>query len=212
MKRSWILRTSVVATGVFCALSLLAAGARAATPSKSATESIRSANDRLRELLAQEAANPAQKDRIHRQVMAEVRDLLDIDFLTQRALADHWATMTPKQRTEIQGTLRSIVEKNYLSQLRGNLDYKVDYAGEEKKGDDVRVRTIIRVEKNGRPSKMSVDYDLRPEGGGWRVFDVVTEEVSILKNYRAQFNRIIAKEGVDGLITRMKSKLAKGGD
>ncbi len=195
-----------------CGALLFLGSARAAAPARSATDSIRAANDRLRELLGQETQAPAQKQRIEGQIMREVRELLDIDFLTQRALVDHWDKMTPKQRSEIQGALRAIVEKNYLSELRGNLDYKMDYADEEAKGADVLVRTVIHAHKNGRPSKLSVDYELKPDGERWRVFDVITEEVSILQNYRAQFNRIIAKEGVDGLIARMKSKVPKGAE
>jgi phospholipid transport system substrate-binding protein len=54
-----------------------------------------------------------------------------------------------------------------------------------------------------------VDYKLVAQGDEWRVYDVITEDVSILDNYRSQFNRIIAKEGVPGLIARMKAKIDK---
>ncbi|MGC4123028.1 MAG: ABC transporter substrate-binding protein [Myxococcales bacterium] len=137
--------------------------------------------------------------------------LLDIALLAERALSAHWEKMTPKQRTDVVATLKEIIEKTYLSQLRGNLDYKIDYLGEEPAKDgNVKVKTAIKTEKNGRPTKILVDYTLRPEGSSWRVFDVITEEVSILSNYRNQFNRIIAKDGVDGLIAKMKAKLEKG--
>jgi len=74
----------------------------------------------------------------------------------------------------------------------------------------VLVRTVIRAERHGRPATISVNYRLRPEGEQWRIYDVITEDVSVLQNYRAQFNRIIAKDGVEGLITRMRNRLEKG--
>ncbi|MBI5546223.1 MAG: ABC transporter substrate-binding protein [Deltaproteobacteria bacterium] len=189
---------------------LLWGSAASAAPKQDPTEAIRGANDRLRELLAQKTDDQASRDRINAQITRELRQLLDIGFLAERALADHWEKMTPKQRSELQSTLQAIVEKNYLSQLRGNLEYKVDYVGEVTQSDAVLVKTLIRAQRRGRPARISVNYRLRAEGDHWRIFDVITEDVSILQNYRAQFNRIIAKDGVDGLIARMKAKLEKG--
>ncbi|MGC4117940.1 MAG: ABC transporter substrate-binding protein [Myxococcales bacterium] len=181
-----------------------------AAPEESATAAIRRGNDRLRELLGQKADTEAEREKIARQINLELRGLFDIDFLAQRALVDHWAKMTPRQRTEVQSALRAIIERNYLSQLRGNLNYRTEYRGQQQQGEDVLVRTLIHAEKGGRPTRISVDYRLRIEGNDWRVYDVITEEVSVLQNYRTQFNRIVAKEGVDGLIARMHARLQKG--
>lgn len=183
----------------------LALGASAwAAPKGTGTEAIRGGNDKLRELLAKNAdANTKEMGR-------ELKDLFDIPFLAQRALADHWEKMTAQQRTDLSTTLQAIIEKNYLSQLKGNLDYRIEYVAEDPKGEDVLVKTLIHAQNKGRPSKISVDYRLRPEGDHWRVYDVITEEVSILQNYRQQFNKIIAKDGVDGLLAKMKTKLEKG--
>jgi len=179
----------------------------AAAPSQSPTEAIRHANDRLRQLLAKKADTQAAREKIDKQINAELHTILDIPFLTRLALADHWEKMTPKQRNEVTSTLQAIVDRNYLNQLRGNLDYKIDYVGEEANGEDRIVKTFIRSQKNGRTSKVAVNYTLRPEGDHWRIFDITTEEVSILRNYRDQFNRVINKDGVDGLIAKMKNKL-----
>jgi phospholipid transport system substrate-binding protein len=188
----------------------LAAGPAGAAPAESATEAIRRGNDRLRELLAQRADTLQERERVARQINRELGGLFDIDLLAQRALVDHWAKMTPKQRREVQASLRAIIERNYLSQLRGHLNYRTEYPGEKRLGRDVLVRTVILAERSGRPARISVDYRVRSEGDRWRIYDVVTEGVSVLQNYRAQFNRIIAKEGVDGLIGRMHARLRKG--
>jgi len=195
----------------FTLLALVAmVGVAFAAPKKSATDAMKDANARLRTILAKQPPNAPPSKEAAEQVTHELRDLFDIGLLAQRALVDHWDKMTPGERDEIVTTLRQIVEKNYVSQLRSNLDYKIDYTGEEKKGEEVLVKTVIRGKKNGRPAKVKVDYRLVAVGDSWRVYDVVTEDVSILDNYRSQFNRIIAKDGVKGLIGRMKAKLEKG--
>ena len=199
-----------VLLSVLVLVSLVISGLVAhAAPKKSATDAMRDANTRLRALIAKQAPDQPPTPELAKQITGELRDLFDIGLLTQRALVDHWDKMAPAQREELVTTLREIVEKNYLSQLRSNLEYKIDYGTEEKQGDSVLVHTIIRGKKNGRPTKIKVDYKLVTVGDQWRVYDVITEDVSILDNYRSQFNRIIAKEGVPGLLSRMKAKLDK---
>jgi phospholipid transport system substrate-binding protein len=165
------------------------------------TEVIQKANTRLRELLTSKA--PASK------VTAELRGLFDIGDLTKRALVDHWDKLTPAQRSGMQDTMRAIVEKNYIKQLRSNLEYEIKYVGEEKQGDDLRVKTVIQAQRKGRPLEIPVEYLLRAEDNTWRAYDVITDEVSLVDNYRSQFNRIIGKEGIAGLQKRMKDKLEK---
>ena len=184
--------------------------AHAAAPS-SASDAIRAANTRVRQLLAQADSGGADK-KVASRMTTELRGLFDIGDLAKRALVDHWTKMTPAQRTELVDTLRDIVERNYISQLKSNLEYEIQYVGEEKQGTDVVVRTMIKAKRNGRPIEIPVDYVLHEEGGAWRAYDVITDEVSLLKNYRSQFNRIIAKEGATGLIRRMKERLDRNED
>jgi phospholipid transport system substrate-binding protein len=95
--------------------------------------------------------------------------------------------------------------------MRSNLSYEVSYLKEEEKDDSRWVSTEIHLERNGRPETMSVDYALRKEGDSWRAFDLITDGVGLVENYRAQFNKIIAKEGFSGLIERMRKKRAQNG-
>jgi phospholipid transport system substrate-binding protein len=177
-------------------------GASALGARPSPTDTIRDANTTVRTLLKQPGTDA--------KVTHELRDLFDIGDLAKRALVDHWKDMSEKQRNDLVETLRQVVEKNYVAQLRSNLDYEIVYVGEEPHGEDVVVKTVIKAQKKGRPVEIPVDYTLRADGDHWRAYDVITDEVSILDNYRSQFNRIIAKDGIDGLIRRMKTRLEKG--
>jgi phospholipid transport system substrate-binding protein len=208
------MKSILLSVFMLLAVALPAAAAPSGGPGSSgATEAIRNANDRVRELLSTPVTpgSDAEKKNAAR-ITHELRDLFDIGDLAKRALVDHWQEMTAAQRTALVDTLRLIVERNYIAQLRSNLSYETVYQGEEKQGADVVVKTVIKAQRGGRPVEIPVEYQLRPEGTGWKAYDVITDDVSILKNYRSQFNRIIAKEGVDGLIRRMKAKLDQNAD
>ena len=177
-----------------------------------ATRVIRKANDRFQELLARQARPGSPEEKQLTETMTkELRDLFDIRDLARRALVDHWDGMKPAERDEVVLLLQKLVEKNYVKSLRSRLKVQVDYKVETPQGDTVLVRTVVRAEKKGRPVDIAVDYVLGQDAAGaaLRVFDVVTDDVSMLKNYRSQFNRIIAKEGVAGLLARMRAKDAK---
>jgi phospholipid transport system substrate-binding protein len=152
-------------------------------------------------------AEQKQKDAI-KQLAAT---LLDYDELAQKSLAGHWDKLTPAQRTDFVTTLRELIERNYVKQLRTNLDYQVQYQNEETSDDRATVTTLVKVKTKGQKTDAEIIYKLKKDPDGWRVWDVVTDEVSLVKNYRTQFNKIITEQSYDALIKKMKSKLKDNG-
>lgn len=173
---------------------------------------VRRANEAVSKLLEQkpEPGSEAEK-RVLAQISAQLQGFLDVDELGRRALADHWKGLNAQQRKQFLTLLRELVEGNYLKAMRSNLNYEVRYLEEREKDGARWVSTEIVMQRNGRPETMSVDYGLRKEGESWRAFDLVTDGVGLVENYRGQFNKIIAKEGFDGLIERMRKKKAQAG-
>jgi phospholipid transport system substrate-binding protein len=172
------------------------------------TETVRRANSALVELLKQKAPpGSGEEKRLAGAVRARLKTFLDVDELGRRALVDHWASLDAAQRAEFTNTLRELVEASYLKALRNQVQYRVRYVSEQPKGADLVVATEVDVEQNKDRQALAIDYVLRRDGDGWRAFDVVTDGVGLVENYRAQFNKIIAKEGFPGLLTRMKKKL-----
>jgi phospholipid transport system substrate-binding protein len=172
-----------------------------------ATASVKSANEKISALLKQKvpAGSQAEKDQAAK-VTTSVRDLLDIDELGKRAMADQWTKLSAAQQTEFLTTLRSLIEANYVNGLRANLDYSVDYTGETVKDGDTVVTTQINTKRHGHPYKIEVDYVLHDEGGKLKAWDVSTDGVGLVDNYRAMFNKIISSDGFNGLIAKMKKK------
>ena len=80
-------------------------------------------------------------------------------------------------------------------------------AREKVKAKLATVTTMVHIEKDGRPEEIEIIYKMRQVDGDWMVYDVITDEVSILRNYRSQFNRIIQRDSYKVLVQKMRSKL-----
>jgi phospholipid transport system substrate-binding protein len=189
-------------------LLFVAAPAFADTKTGPGTAAVKQANEKIDALLKQKVTPGSKEEKeLSAKVTTSVRDFLDIDALGKLAMADQWSKLTPAQQTQFLTTLRSLIEDNYVRGLRSNLEFTVDYTGEstDKDGNTV-VTTTINTKRKGRPYKIEVDYVLKKDGDKLKAFDVKTDGVGLVENYKTQFNNIIAKEGFDGLINRMKKK------
>jgi len=142
---------------------------------------------------------------------SEVRKLvgsfLDYGELARRSLARHWETLAPKQRTEFVSTLRELVERSYLRQMRSSPNYNIKYEKEEKTGGEATVVATLNTMARGKKVAVALEYKMLWKDGHWVVYDVLTDDQSMLENYRAEFNKIINKESFDALLKRMKKKL-----
>jgi len=175
---------------------------------ESPTQTLRQANERLTKLLNKKTTPGSRAaEQVKDGVKKEVNQLLDYEELAKLSLGKHWKDRSDKARTEFTGLLRDLIERNYVKQLRSNLGHKIEYKGETLTGDTALVSTVVRVEKKGRVTEVAIDYKMKKQSTRWMVFDVVTDEVSIVQNYRSQFNRIIRKESYDALVKKKKRKL-----
>jgi len=138
-----------------------------------------------------------------------VSSFLDFDELARRALAKHWDELSPKQRTEFVGVLRELIERNYVRQVHGQPNYDLNFSKEAVNDSEATVDATLDATSNGKKVKVEMEYKLLYKGSRWLVFDVITDEQSMLENYRAEFNKIITKESFEALLKRMKKRLEK---
>jgi len=173
------------------------------------TAAVKSANEKISDLLKQKvtAGSKEEKD-LAGKVAGSVRDFLDIDELGKRAMTDQWSKLTAAQQTQFLTTLRELIEDNYVKGLRSNLDYTVDYSGESTDAGNLVVTTQVNTKRHNRPYKIEVDYVLKKDGDKWKAWDIKTDGVGLVENYREQFNKIVDKDGFAGLIAKMKKKQA----
>jgi phospholipid transport system substrate-binding protein len=136
-----------------------------------------------------------------------VGSFLDFEELARRALIRHWDGLNARQRTDFVRTLRDLVERNYVRQLYGQPDYELRLEKEELAGEEAKVLGSLRASAKGKNVTMALEYKMVKKQNKWVVFDVVTDELSLLENYRAEFNKVIAKDSFEVLLARMKKKL-----
>jgi phospholipid transport system substrate-binding protein len=179
-----------------------------APPAGSPMAELKKSNAQLDKVLRKNAPNWSPEAELERE---EVRKLvggfLDYGELARRSLARHWDTLTPKQRTEFTDTLRQLVERSYLRQMHSSPNYNIKYEKEEKAGNEATVDATLHTISRGKKVDIALEYKMLGKDGRWVVYDVLTDEQSMLENYRAEFNKIITKDGFDALMRRMKKKL-----
>jgi len=211
-----MVRRFAVALGLSLALPILATAddktVKQAPPAKEGpgTAAVKQAYSTIQGLLKQKVAAGSKEEKdLSAKVTSSVRGFLDIDQLGKRAMTDQWAKLTKPQQDEFLKLLRELIEDNYVRGLRSNLEYTVVYTGESTEADGaVLVNTKVNTQRKGRPYTVEVDYVLVKEGDKLRAFDIRTDGVGLVENYRTTFNKIIAKDGFDGLIAKMKKKQA----
>jgi phospholipid transport system substrate-binding protein len=136
-----------------------------------------------------------------------VAGFLDFEELARRSLARHWDGLSAKQRSEFVATLRDLIERSYIKQVHGSPNYDLVFEKETIDGNEADVTAALHAMARGKKVDVSMEYKLLAKDGRWLVYDVITDEQSMLENYRAEFGKIINKESFDALLKRMKKKL-----
>lgn len=189
-----------------------AAGAVAAAPADSPGPWLKATVERAKKLAERKVkADTPAEEAWKKDVKAAIDDVVDWGELTQRSLGKTWDARTPAERDEFAKLLRAIVEASYEARLRqaahGEVKEpaKIDIIwGEEKiTGATAIARAQVKADKDGA----SLEFALKKVGATWRIFDVTIDDVSTLRTYRSQFNKIIAEKGFPELIERMKKKV-----
>ncbi|MBL4664873.1 MAG: ABC transporter substrate-binding protein [Nitrospinaceae bacterium] len=123
--------------------------------------------------------------------------------MVMRSLAKNYKARTDKEREIFTGLFKRLLENSYATKIENYQDETINYVGEQIKGNYALVKTQI-VRKDGT---IDVDYKLINEGGRWTVYDFVIEEVSLIRNYRSQFSKIIKTESYDALVSKLSKKV-----
>ena len=185
------------------AVSILVCSGKAANAGEP-TEAIRGAVNQGVEILKNaKLDNQKQRAQVIDQLRQVVYPLFDFNEMAMRSLGANWRRLNPQQRKEFVSTFTALLEKTYANQIDLYNGQQVIYTGETVDGDYAQVDSRI-IDKNGQT--YSVVYKLHRVDGKWRIYDVVAENISLVNNYRAQFNRVIAKSSFEELLKMMKQQ------
>ena len=141
-------------------------------------------------------------------VGAEIDKIFDFKELSRRTLGKHWKKMSAEQQTEFVKLFRELLQGVYADRLLAYSDQKVIFDKEIplKKGR-AEVQSYLQT-SDGK--KIPLFYRLTDKSGSWKVYDVIIEGVSMVKNYRTQFRQIIAKDSPDKLLEILRDKVKQG--
>lgn len=126
----------------------------------------------------------------------------DFSEMTKRSLERHWGALAPADQREFVSAFTQKLLVAYGRTVRTSGDERIQFQNEVIDGNDAKVKT--KVVSNG--DELAIDYHLHAIDGQWKVYDMVIDHVSTVNNYRAQFDRVIAKSSVKELLQRMKQQ------
>jgi len=162
--------------------------------------------DEVVTILNNKALQPQER---RTQIRQAVLKRFGFEEMAQRSMGQHWRTLTPQQRQEFVGLFTDLLERSYTTRIE---NYRagpqgVRYPKEDITGDQAVVHTEIMNERDPQPA--TIDYHLLHKDGDWKAYDIVIEGVSLVNNYRTQFNTIMLKDSYAGLVKQMRTKLAQ---
>lgn len=189
----WWLAVAILFWGGLCTASRVQAG--------EPLEIIRSSTDRVMQILN----DPELKNRLDirdQRLWEIVSARFDFEEMARRSLATHWRKRTPEERSEFVDLFSHLLYKAYVEKFEGYTDEKVEYVGEEIRGP----RALVKTKLLGKGLEIRIDYSMIGKASGWMIYDVAIEGVSLVNNYRSQFNRIVISDGYAELLKRMRTK------
>lgn len=125
--------------------------------------------------------------------------------MTQLAVGRHWREANPEQRKSLVEEFRTLLVQTYAATLAAYRDQSIEYRPLriQPEDTDVVVRSLIN-QPGGKP--VTVDYKMQKSDSGWKVYDVVVGDLSLVQSYRGSFNTEVQKGGIDGLVKTLTEK------
>ncbi len=149
--------------------------------------------------------DPDQRQQQRDKILVITRQLFDFTEMSKRALARNWKSFSPQEQLQFADVFADHLSNSYMDKVQG--EYKgetIVFLDQEKVAD---TKALVKTKVQRQPTDISVDYSMLLVENQWRVYDVNIEGVSLIKNYRTQFDQVLVKESPAQLIERLKNKV-----
>ena len=184
----------VIITGIFLTTTAFAG----------VTDDVRKTVDEVIRIVSDK--NLKKDDEQRRQALKKtVSDIFDYSEMAKLTLGKHWNQRTQAERNQFIDLFATLLDNSYLSKIESYNNEKIVYVKETHDGHYAEVKSKVITENR---DEFTLDYRLLNENGKWMVYDVVIEGVSLVSNYRTQFNRIINTNGYDELVKKLQKKIS----
>jgi phospholipid transport system substrate-binding protein len=171
------------------------------------TEKVKETTEKILSIVTDPELKGPEKETERRTLVREaVDERFDWKELSQRALARHWRKLDDEQKNEFITLFGKLLERTYLNRVEDYSGEQVSYVNEIIDGDYALVEVKVLTTKG---TEIPVKYKLRKKAEDWRVYDIAVEGVSLVNNYRVQFNDIITKSSYEELVQKLEEKVAE---
>jgi len=132
----------------------------------------------------------------------------DFENMARSSLGTHWNTIPDVDRREFVRIFSDLLAKTYLKRIENIRSDTVRVDSE--RFNDPPTSAVIKTTVTYKGDKFPIDYRMAAGAGGWKVYDVIIENISLVSNYRTEFNGIIRNEQFAGLMKRLRNKITAG--
>ena len=183
-----------------CSFLLMSVTVQAGEPVTLIKQTINEVIDILKD---EELKKPDKRADRRAELRRVIGERFDFEEMAKRSLALHWKKRTPEERQEFIPLFSDLLERSYVNKIESYTDEQILYTDQTIDDDYASVKTKIITKRN---VEIPIEYRLLKNNNRWGVYDVVIEGVSLVNNYRNQFNKIIRKDSYEELVKRMKNK------
>ncbi len=170
------------------------------------TEEIRDTTDKIIAIITDPALkDPDKKKERNGLIRKAVDERFDWVEMSRRTLARHWRKRSEKEKELFIDLFGKLLERTYMDRVGGYSGEKVLYEGDTVDGNYGVVKVKILTKKE---TEIPVSYRVKKKGNEWRVYDISVQGVSLINNYRKQFNSILMNSSFDELIKRLEAKVS----
>jgi phospholipid transport system substrate-binding protein len=198
---------AVLATSMMAALTIGTQAAdaqpKAVTDQTGPLERVRTSVSRVLAIVQAPHAVASGGGQRRTEIRRIAQGLFDFNEMARLTLARHWKDRSVREQEEFVQLFTDLLERSYLTTIENYAGEKVAFLGETVSGPYAQVRSRITTE---RRMEISIDYRLIESGARWAVYDVVLDGVSLVSNYRSQFNSIIRTSSFDELLAKLRSR------
>jgi len=171
-----------------------------------ATDEVKKIVDEVVRIVSdKELKKPKNEGKRRAELKKTIGSIFDYGRMAKLSMGVHWKKRTPAEQKEFVPLFETLLENSYATKIESYNNEKIVYLKETTEGDYAEVKSKVITSKG---EEFTLDYRLSNEGNKWMVHDVVIEGVSLVANYRSQFNRIIQTQGYNELVKKLQTKSA----
>jgi len=168
------------------------------------TERVKYTINKLIEILEDQNLKTPEKEPEKRKLLEELsKDFFDFEEMSKRALSFHWRKLSAGEKKEFTELFFELLEYRYIRKVKNYNGVEVNFTKEIIEGDFA----MVRAKSYTKNQKIVVECRLLNKNGNWNAYDISIEGISLINNYRTQFNSIIRRSSYYNLVKKIKEKI-----